>query len=212
MIDKYIAFLLLMLVYGLYDRFRGIQRSKGIVIGYKYLPCFKIRVNIKRYPHIIITGITGTGKTRLAEYIVKDKKPILINCYKEDFTSIEATRVNDLQKIISLLNAVPKNSWIVIDELNQLCNSSKEVSRLITNLLFNARHEGTHIIGICQRSNMKDIDCSNLFNVRIAGKHIKESDYRTTLGVSVDGNIGYREFYLVDGERIEIFKSFNIGD
>lgn len=210
MIDKYIAFLLLMLLYGLYDRFKGIEKRKGIVIGYKYLPCFKVRLDTQKYPHIIITGITGVGKTKLAEYIVKDKKPILINCYKEDFTSIEATRINDLQEIISFLNAVPKNSWIVIDELNQLCSSSKEASKLITNLLFNGRHAGINVIGICQRSNMKDIDCGNLFNVRIAGKHIKSSDYLTTLGISVDGNIGYREFYLVDGERMEVFKSYEI--
>ena len=199
-----------MLLYGLYDRFKGIEKRKGIVIGYKYLPCFKVRLDAQKYPHIIITGITGVGKTKLAEYIVKDKKPILINCYKEDFTSIEATRINDLQEIISFLNAVPKNSWVVIDELNQLCSSSKEASKLITNLLFNGRHGGIHVIGICQRSNMKDIDCSNLFNVRIAGKHIKNSDYLTTLGISVDGNIGYREFYLVDGERVEVFKSYEI--
>ena len=71
MIDKYITFLLLMLLYGLYDRFKGIEKRKGIVIGYKYLPCFKVRLDTQKYQHIIITGITGVGKTKLAEYIVK---------------------------------------------------------------------------------------------------------------------------------------------
>ena len=68
-----------MLLYGLYDRFKGIKKRKGIVIGYKYLPCFKVRLDVQKYPHTLITGITGVGKTKLAEYIVKDKKPILIN-------------------------------------------------------------------------------------------------------------------------------------
>ena len=210
MIDIYIKILLIAIGIATADRVRHEKKKDGIVIGYKYLPCFKVRLDTQKYPHIIITGITGVGKTKLAEYIVKDKKPILINCYKEDFTSVEATRINDLQEIISFLNAVPKNRWVVIDELNQLCSSSKEASKLITNLLFNGRHAGINVIGICQRSNMKDIDCSNLFNVRIAGKHIKASDYLTTLGCSVDGNIGYREFYLVDGERMEVFKSYEI--
>ena len=212
MIDKYIGILILILFYGLYERVRALKREPGIKIGYRfpYIPVYLP----KEYFHILIAGVTNTGKSRLAEYIVRNKKVVLINTYKEDFTTlVGAKRLNTREEIISFFRCLNNNQeelWLVIDELNTL-TQDKELNSMITRILSFGRHQNIRVIGILTRGLTKEVDCKNLFPARICFKCIEESFSRAILGVSVPNDLGFREFYL-RSDKIYRCKSYSIGE
>ena len=212
MIDRYITFLLLMLVYGLYDRFKGIEKREGLVVGWKYLPCFKVYLDMQKYYHVIITGCTNTGKSMLAEKMIQGQNTVLINTWDSDFKSLPgAKRINDKQSILSFLNGLQHNSeeiFIVYDEFNSAMKD-KEINSKVTDIISYGRHKQIHLIAICQRSLANEVSCKSLFPARITGRLMSESDYRTALGISINANLRLHEFIMVT-DKVEVFKSYEI--
>ncbi len=212
MIDKYIGILVLILFYGLYDRFKSIEKRKGLVVGYKYLPCFKVYLDSQKYYHAIVTGVTNCGKSMLVEKMVQGQNVVLINTWESDFKSLPgAKRINDKQSILSFLNGLQDNKeeiYIVIDEMATLYQD-KEIGKAINCLLQYGRHYQVHIIGISPRILANEVSCKSLFPCRITGRLMQDSDYKTALGISINATLGLHEFIMIT-DKVEVFKSYEI--
>ena len=207
MIDLYIKLLLIIIGWSAIDKIH-LKKNDGIVVGRSF-PFKKVYWNYKTYYHLIITGVTGTGKSVLCENIVRGRNTVLINTWESDFkTMTEAKRINDKDSILSFFKWLPNNSqevFIVIDELASLM-TDKEVAKEINLALQYSRHYNAHIIGITPRVLANEVQCKALFPARITGRLLQESDYRTALGISININLGMREFIIIQ-DRMEVFRS-----
>ena len=207
MIDIYIKILLIAIGIAAADRIH-LKKKDGIVVGRSF-PFKKVYWDYRRYFHLIITGVTGTGKSVLCENIVRGRNTVLINTWESDFkTMTEAKRINDKDSILSFFKWLPNNSqevFIVIDELASLM-TDKEVAKEINLALQYSRHYNAHIIGITPRVLANEVQCKALFPARITGRLLQESDYRTALGISINVNLGMREFIIIT-DKVEVFRS-----
>ena len=207
MIDIYIKILLIAIGLATVDKIH-LKKNDGIVVGRSF-PFKKVYWNYKTYFHLIITGVTGTGKSVLCENIVRGRNTVLINTWESDFkTMTEAKRINDKDSILSFFKWLPNNSqevFIVIDELASLM-TDKEVAKEINLALQYSRHYNAHIIGITPRVLANEVQCKALFPARITGRLLQESDYRTALGISINVNLGMREFIIIT-DKVEVFRS-----
>jgi hypothetical protein len=82
----------------------------------------------------------------------------------------------------------------------------KEIAKEINNACMFARHYKAHIIGITPRILANEVHCKSLFPARITGRLLQESDYRSALGISININLGMREFIIIQ-DRMEVFRS-----
>ena len=207
MIDIYIKILLIAIGIAAADKLKH-EKRKGIVVGRSF-PFKKVYWDYRRYFHLIITGVTGTGKSVLCENIVRGRNTVLINTWETDFKTItEAKRINDKDNILSFFKCLPSNTeevFIVIDELATLMQD-KEIAKEINNACMFARHYNAHIIGITPRVLANEVQCKALFPARITGRLLQESDYRTALGISINVNLGMREFIIIQ-DKVEVFRS-----
>lgn len=208
MIDLYIKLLLIIIGWSAIDRLKHEKKRDGIVVGRSF-PFKKVYWDHRRYFHLIITGVTGTGKSVLCENIIQGKNCVLINTWETDFKTISnAKRINDKASIISFFKCLPNNSqevFIVIDELASLMQD-KEIAKEINSALQYSRHYKAHIIGITPRVLANEVQCKALFPCRITGRLLQESDYRTALGISINVNLAMREFIIIQ-DKVEVFKS-----
>ena len=208
MIDIYIKILLIAIGLAAADKIH-LKKNDGIVVGRHYLK--KVYWNYKTYFHLIITGVTGTGKTVLCENITRNRNTVLINTWETDFKSmLNARRINNKEDIIAFFKWIPSNTeevFIVCDELATLMQD-KDIAKEINNALMFARHYKAHIIGITPRVLANEVQCKSLFPARITGRLLQESDYRTALGISINVNLGMREFIIIQ-DKVEVFKSEN---
>ena len=207
MIDLYIKLLLIIIGWSAIDKIH-LKKNEGIVVGRSF-PFKKVYWNYKTYFHCIITGVTNCGKSVLCENIVRGRNTVLINTWESDFkTMTEAKRINDKDSIISFFKCLPSNSqevFIVIDELASLM-TDKEIAKEINLALQYSRHYHAHIIGITPRILANEVNCKSLFPARITGRLLQESDYRTALGISINVNLGMREFIIIT-DKVEVFRS-----
>lgn len=207
MIDIYIKILLIAIGIAAADKLKH-EKRKGIVVGRSF-PFKKVYWDYRRYFHLIITGVTGTGKSVLCENIVRGRNTVLINTWETDFKTISnAKRINDKDSILSFFKCLPSNTeevFIVCDELATLMQD-KEIAKEINNACMFARHYNAHIIGITPRILANEVQCKSLFPARITGRLLQESDYRTALGISINVNLGMRQFIIIQ-DRMEVFRS-----
>ena len=207
MIDLYIKLLLIIIGWSAIDKIH-LKKKDGILLGRSF-PFKKVYWDYKTYFHCIILGVTNCGKSVLCENIVRGRNTVLINTWETDFKSMhEAKRINDKDSIISFFKCLPSNSqevFIVIDELASLM-TDKEIAKEINLALQYSRHYHAHIIGITPRILANEVNCKSLFPARITGRLLQESDYRTALGISINVNLGMREFIIVQ-DKVEVFKS-----
>lgn len=149
-----------------------------------------IIVDMKKTPHMFVSGLSNSGKTCMVENAIKDKNVILVNTFKDDFKSIKARRINGSEKILEFFQDILKDIYyrekplfIVMDELLVLCLESK-ISKSIMDLLAVGRHYNIYLIGISQIGTKEAVKFKDLFNVRICFKQVEESGYRAVLGYS----------------------------
>lgn len=186
------------------------QRRKSPYI----LRCRNITFNMQIAPHILIAGLSGQGKSKMVEYLFKDRDDIkeiyLVNAYREDFKSFNCNRINDTTDILKLLSeastALQKHPrymehdvrYIIIDELLELSIREPKIIKELTKALAVARHFNTFFICIAQQATKEEIKCKSLFNCRITFKQIECSSYQTILGYSPeDRQLKQREFYYL---------------
>ena len=137
MIDLYIYFLLAVILYSLLNKLNGnkevrkFDKDYCLVVGYKGIVKKKsIIVDMRTTPHLLVCGLSGSGKTKCIEYAIKDKRVIILNAFKDDFKSINCPKINGENNIINVLTNCCKQYqkiplYIVIDELLVLCNNKK---------------------------------------------------------------------------------------
>ena len=175
-----------------------------LLIGYSgKLLKRQIKANMKTCPHILVCGLSGSGKSKMVESAIRGKQVMLLNVFEDDFTSIKGRRINGNDKILNCLELLVKEPYkrevplyIVIDELLVLC-LDKKVNKAIADLLAIGRHYNIFVIGISQRGEKTELPYKNLFNTRVCFRQVEESSYRAILGYSPeDKNLGHREFYL----------------
>lgn len=177
-----------------------------------------ITVDLGIDSHILIVGLSNCGKSRLAEYSLKDKKNvIIINAFDEDFSTLKAPRINGEDAIIEYLSNVLKDRtpnseplFILIDELVVLLKN-KQIAKLLQDLLCVARHYKTYIVALSQEGTKEVVSCKHLFNVRVMMKALEDSTFRTVLGASVENtNLKQREFYVRDNEGIRFGRTYDV--
>ena len=207
MIDLYIKLLLIIIGWSAIDKIH-LKKNDGILLGRSF-PFKKVYWDYKTYYHCIILGVTNCGKSVLCENMLRNRNTVLINTWETDFKSMtEAKRINNKEDIISFFKWLPSNSeevFVVIDELASLM-TDKEVAKEINLALQYSRHYKAHIIGITPRVLANEVQCKSLFPARITGRLLQESDYRTALGISINVNLGMREFIIIQ-DKVEVFKS-----
>lgn len=179
-----------------------------------------IKVNMNIDSHMLIIGLSNSGKSKLAEQCLQDKKSItVLNAFKEDFQTLQADFINGneniLQYLISCLNGrtiYSETHYVLIDELLVLMKD-KKIEKTLSDLLAIARHFNVYIIAISQEGTKEVLKCKNLFNVRVCMKLLEESSIRTVLGCSVpvdDRMLKQREFYVVDNQGLRRGESYDM--
>ena len=108
------------------DAFDKMSESSqyNIVLGHsKTLSRKNITLDLRMFPSLSITGISGSGKSKMVEYILKHTslKILLINAYKDDYNDLECSRINNITEIESFLDEVLEGNnkepmLIVFDE------------------------------------------------------------------------------------------------
>ena len=184
MIDLYIYFLLAVLFYNILNKINpnseNLKYNKDycLIVGYKGVIKKKnIIVDMRVCPHLLVCGLSGSGKTKCVEYAVKDKRVIILNAFKNDFKSINCPKINGENNIINVLMNCCKQYqktplYIVIDELLVLCNN-KKINKCILDILAVARHYNVFLIGIAQRGLSVDMSFKNLFNARLCFRQVE---------------------------------------
>ena len=208
-IDLYIYFLLALLFYNILNKINPnneklkYNKDYCLIVGYKGVIKKKpIIVNMLTTPHLLVCGLSGSGKTKCIEYAIKDKRVIILNAFKDDFKSIKCPKINGENNIINVLmncckQYQEKPLYIVIDELLVMSNN-KKINKCILDILAVARHYNVFLIGIAQRGLSVDMSFKNLFNARLCFRQVEETSYRAVLGYSIDNpNLQKREFILL---------------
>ena len=133
---------------------------------------------------------------------MKNKNCVLLNAFRDDFTSINCLRINDIEQILQFLENIKdkyqeKPLFIVIDEMLVLC-MNKKINKAILDLLATGRHYNIFIIGIAQRGTKQDIPFKDLFNARLTFRQVEQSSYASILGCYPDDNLqlSNRQFVL----------------
>lgn len=163
----------------------------------------------KVFPSLSITGVSNCGKSCLVTYLMKKSNmPItLCNAYKDDFTGIDCTRIEDIVKIEEfidyLLNEKSNDEplLVVFDEMLTLM-TYKKIAQKIHTLLTKNRHKQIYIIALFQELNKNLVPFKSLFTARLVMRQIQKSDVDSALGVTVEDYkpLQNREFILLSDD------------
>jgi Holliday junction DNA helicase RuvB len=67
-------------------------------------------------PHILFSGASGTGKSTAARIIAKDN----------EYVEVNAASINNIKKMVSILQSLSENSVLFLDEVHALTNKVQE--------------------------------------------------------------------------------------
>ena len=184
-----------------------------LVLGYDFKG-YPIITDMSATPHLGVVGTSKMGKSvciEMALQAIQEQINILmINCFNDDFKSLQGRRINDNQAMKEVLEEELNNKewrekplYILIDEYNVLSKTIKKIDDVIQGLLAQGRHFNVFIICIMQLGNKEDCKFKNLFNCRLAFKTIEKQTISAFLGCPVqDTNLQRQEFYLYHTELI----------
>lgn len=171
-------------------------------------------------PHILISGLSGQGKTGLTRTIIcnlQDCDKVLINGFKDDYRGIKIRHINKLEDIKSyiqgLLDDIEEGKsrkiplYVILEELGKV--KDKELTANITKLLQYGRHNNIYVIGIIQIATKEELKFKSYFNTRVSFKQLDSSSYQVALGASVDKDLDKREFYLMS-EGLKRGRTYNL--
>lgn len=189
-----------------------------LLIGYsgKFIKT-PIKVNMLDTPHILIAGLSGSGKSKMIEFMLKDKQVILINAFKGDLPSLKCRRITGNEKILNYLSSLLDNPYrrekplyIAIDECLVLCRD-KAIEKKIAECLAVCRHYNIFFILATQEATKEVMKFKNLCNTRICMRQLEESSFHTCLGCTVEDKfIRKREFYVVDSEGLRRGRTYDL--
>ena len=186
------------------------QNGNVLTVGYSGIFKKPITINLKKFPSLSITGISGTGKTCLITgALMKNKADkVLLNAYGDDFKGIHfKKRITDIEEIERYLDylleidRLDRFTIVVIDEALSL-TVYKKINDKIKILLTKNRHKNCAIILLFQELNKTLVPYKTLFTARIAMRMIQQSDYQSALGTTTENGIKLqnREFILLSDD------------
>lgn len=175
-------------------------------LGYNILH-IPIIVDMKKLPHLLIVGLSNSGKSKIAEYALRDKDCILLNAFREDYKSLKCRRIIGNDKILKYLQNTLDNIYyrdhpfyIVVDEILVL-SKDKKINAAIQDLLSIARHYHIYLVCISQAGQKECVSYKHLFNCRLCLRMINATDYSVVLGVTPENtNLVQRQFYLLSDD------------
>ena len=184
-----------------------------LVLGYDFKGD-PIITDMSATPHLGVVGTSKMGKSVCIEMdlqaIQEQINILMINCFNDDFKSLQGRRINENEAMKEVLEEELNNKewrekplYILIDEYNVLSKTVKKIDDVIQGLLAQGRHFNVYLIIIMQLGNKEDCKFKNLFNCRLAFKTIEKQTISAFLGCPVqDTNLKRQEFYLYHTELI----------
>lgn len=170
-----------------------------------------IIADMSKYPHLLISGLSNQGKSKMVNYMLKnisDKADILVlNGFKEDYKEFVLIRdIKSIERRIGTIIAPFKKRkrplYLVIEEM-QVISKNKRLQERLKELLSVGRHYNIFVIGIIQNATKENCSFKDLFNCRCSFRQIDTSSYMVALGTSVEKGLDQREFYYLDTELIK---------
>lgn len=178
------------------------ENDYTLTVGYSGLLRRKVVIDMKLTPHLLTCGLSGMGKSKCIECAMKNKNCVLLNAFRDDFTSINCLRINDIEQILKFLENIKDKYqenplYLVIDEMLVLC-LNKKINNAILNLLAVGRHYNIFLIGISQKGTKQDLPFKDLFNARLTFRQVDPSSYGAILGYYPGENLklNKQEFIL----------------
>lgn len=189
--------------------------------NYKYIPTkptelllgydFKgqpILADMNVNPHLLITGLSGQGKTGLLRSLItniRDADVILCNCFEEDFRGFNVKRLYGEDAILEYCQKIMEQDYwhkrplyLVVEELATI--KEKKLVNLLKEMLCVCRHYNIFIIGTIQIATKEELKFKSYFISRLSFKQLDSSSYQVVLGAGIDKDLQKREFYcLTDG-------------
>lgn len=187
-----------------YIKFTWIKESEyTLKLGYNILH-IPIIVDMKKMPHLLIVGLSNSGKSKIAEYALRGKDCVLLNVFREDYKSLKSRRIIGNDKILKYLQNTLDNIYyrdkpffILIDEILVL-SKDKKINAAIQDLLSIARHYNIFLLCISQAGQKECVSYKHLFNCRLCMRMVNSADYSVVLGVTPENtNLVQRQFYLL---------------
>ena len=170
-----------------------------------------IIADMGKYPHLLISGLSNQGKSKMIYYMLKnlgDMANILVlNGFKEDykgFTLVQGTKAiqRRIEAILKDKEIRSKPLYLILEEMQSI-NKDKKLQEQLKELLSMGRHYNIFVIGIIQNATKENCSFKDLFNCRCSFRQIDSSSYQVCLGTSVEKALEQREFYFLDSNFIK---------
>ena len=185
-----------------------------LLAGYNYQDF--ITIDMSKVPHLLISGLSGQGKSRMINYMLNNligADVVVLNGYKEDYKGVKV--INNLNEIEAYLKSIlvdenerDRPLYVVIEEMQRFSND-KVISSLCKDLLSYGRHKNIFVIGCIQIATKENCKFKDLFNSRLTFKQIDNSAYSVCLGVGVDKDLQKQEFFLYAQDGLIKGRTFN---
>ena len=190
-----------------------------LTIGYKRRLGMKIPIiiDMNKTAHCMIVGLSGSGKSKMAEGALKEKKNcVVLNAFPEDMQTLKCRRIFGEERIFKFLSNLLENKqyyedglFIVVDEALVLVNTSKRICKLLQDILSIGRHYHWWLVLLSQAGTKNDIPFKSLFNCRICLKNVDPSSYSVVLGAPVDVKLQPRQFVVYHTD-IEYGRTYDV--
>ena len=190
-------------------------QDRELLLGYNQQGY--IIADMGKYPHLLISGLSNQGKSKMIYYMLKnleDRANILVlNGFKEDyrgFTLVQGTKAiqRRIEAILKDKEIRSKPLYLVLEEMQSI-SKDKKLQEQLKELLSMGRHYNIFVIGIIQNATKENCSFKDLFNCRCSFRQIDSSSYQVCLGTSVEKGLEQREFYFLDSNLVKGY-TFNI--
>ena len=184
-------------------------QDRELLLGYNQQGY--IIANMGKYPHLLISGLSNQGKSKMIYYMLKnleDRANILVlNGFKEDyrgFTLVQGTKAiqRRIEDILKDKEIRIKPLYLILEEIQSI-SKDKKLQEQLKELLSMGRHYNIFVIGIIQNATKENCSFKDLFNCRCSFRQIDNSSYSVCLGTSVEKTLEQREFYFLDSELVK---------
>lgn len=184
-------------------------QDRELLLGYNQQGY--IIADMGKYPHLLISGLSNQGKSKMIYYMLKnleDRANILIlNGFKEDYRGF--TLVQGIKAIQRRIEAILKDKeirikplYLILEEMQSI-SKDKKLQEQLKELLSMGRHYNIYCIGIIQNATKENCSFKDLFNCRCSFRQIDNSSYSVCLGTSVEKGLEQREFYFLDSNLVK---------
>ena len=184
-------------------------QDRELLLGYNQQGY--IIADMGKYPHLLISGLSNQGKSKMVNYMLKnleDRANILVlNGFKEDyrgFTLVQGTKAiqRRIEAILKDKEIRIKPLYLILEEMQSI-SKDKKLQEQLKELLSMGRHYNIFVIGIIQNATKENCSFKDLFNCRCSFRQIDSSSYQVCLGTSVEKGLEQREFYFLDSNLIK---------